>query len=215
MRKLLTILALLIWTISVQSQVVIKASPNYKPVPVAGGCGADLDVIYSNGGNYTQAGTVWKSTDGVSHWCVFGAGYLPFGLNAYYYADVRTTDDSTSGVVLALKQTTDFANCTELDGWGNGIRYAIEPVWGGANYRAYNGVTDTHHDTGVAYQNGDKFGLFVSDAGVVTAQYYRSGVWTVMWTFANNATGNLYLGGNGFEISHIVNPKVSCNYGAL
>lgn len=172
----------------------------------------DVDVDYTNGTNITQTGTVWDSTDGVSHFCGRTAGYLPFGQAGYYYSDITNiaTDDD-KGTVLALKQGSDFTDCTELDNWGTAMRYAVEPVTGSTFYRVWDGVAEDHTTTAVTYQNGDKYGLFMSSGGVVTAQYYRGGSWTVMHTFATNASGNLYLGVNGFEWSHVTNPKASGN----
>lgn len=194
----------------------VNAQKQFLGIQKTSGCGADVNVVYGTGTNITQDGTVFKSTDGINHFCGYNVGYLLHTQAGYYYARIADiSGDSTKGTVLALKQGSDFTDCSELDSWGTAIRYAVEPVTGSAFYRVWDGVAEDWTVTAVSYQTDDLFGLFVSSAGVVTAQYYRSGSWTVMHTFPTSATGNLYLGCNGFEWSHIVTPKASCNLNFL
>lgn len=48
--------------------------------------------------------------------------------------------------------------------------------------------------TGISYAVGDRMGLRRNGStGVVTAEYYRNGVWTVMKTFTNTYTAKLYI----------------------
>lgn len=196
------------------SSQVIKAYPNHRPVSAGGGgCGPDVVIGYSAGTNFAADGNFWKSANGTSGFCVYTAGSLPAGEAGYYYAEVRG-GDSAKGNVLMVSYT-DTVICPPTDGWNTSIRFAVFPNEGSTFYRVWDGFTETFTVTAVTYQTGDKYGIFRSAGGVVTAQYYRAGVWTVMHSFSANSTVTLYLGGSGFEWSYLAVPTASCNFQSL
>lgn len=213
MRKLLTIILLAFWTISVQSQQVIKASPNYKPISVVGGCGADLDVVYQGGTNYTNTGTFWHSSNGADNPCVRMAGNIPASEAGYYYATIASDLDSTKEAALMFT-LSDVAACPPDDGWGTQIRYALFPNGGNEFYRVYEGGSvDDFTLLAIEYLAGDQYGLFRSAGGTITAQYKRAGgSWTIMHTFTQTSTADIYLAGSGLSFTTIITPKVSCNF---
>ena len=67
-------------------------------------------------------------------------------------------------------------------------------------------------DSAITPVAGDKFGIFISLGGIVTARYFRSGVWTTFYTFSGTNSANLYLSFTGIlSNTKISNPKTSSN----
>lgn len=213
MRRFLLFISILL-SLTANSQAVIKAYPNYRPIAAAGGggCGADVDVVYQGGTNYTNTGTFWHSSNGTDNPCMRMAGNLPASEAGYYYATIASDLDSTKEAALMFT-LSDVAACPPDDGWGTQIRYGLFPNGGNEFYRVYEGGSvDDFTVLAIAYQAGDKYGLFRSAGGTVTAQYYRGGTWTVMHTFTQTSTADLYVAGSGLSFTVVIKPMVSCNF---
>jgi len=217
MRRIFIAISLLL-SLAINSQV-LKYSPSYRPTATAGGGCEDLNVSYLTGTNYTSTGTIWQSIDGIADPCMRTQGYIPSGEAGYYYADIAKTTgglDSTKEAALMFT-LTDVAACPPTDGWGTHIRYALFPNGGNEFYRVYEGGSvDDFVVLAIEYLAGDQYGIFRSAGGTLTAQYKRAGgSWTVMHTFTQTSTADIYLAGSALSFSMIINPMVSCNFSGL
>lgn len=95
---------------------------------------------------------------------------------------------------------------------GNG-----SPFYGSADYNLYvdtdnhywTSVVSVFHDSGVTAVDGDLCRLN-RVSGTITAEYYRGGVWTVMYTFSATTTAQLWAMASSADIGvpvFCLNPK--------
>jgi hypothetical protein len=207
--------------ISISVSSALSSSSNAKFLKMSGvlsgsrrRAAPDVNVTYVSGASYTQTGTQWYSVDGSADFKLYNAGYLPASQLGYYYADyIGNPAGSYEEQEWTKGSSLMFCSSNAeipLNDWDTPILYAVHPHEGSAFYRVWDSVSG-FNTTAVTYQNGDKYGLFRAVDGTITAQYYRSGSWTVLHTFSTTNTSNLYLTAKGFGWSHINTPKASPN----
>ncbi len=165
---------------------------------------SDINIVFQNFTNTTNTANTYSSTNGVDAFCAYSSNYLPTGLNTYYYANYVDVDSehsflSLSEGILNICETTFDA------------KYAVGVNTATGFYRTMS-IADGFIDSAITPVAGDKFGIFISSAGTVTARYFRSGVWTIFYTFTVTNSANLYLSFTGIlGNTKISIPKASSN----
>lgn len=183
--------------------LVYTSNPN--PLP-------DMRVRFQSGTNMSESpANNWYATDGNGNWCGYSTSYLPASEAGYYYAEYNSLADNDN-VFIALSSAV-LSSC-EIVFDGN-LRYAVFPDDNQGFYRVRDGVAGSFTTTSVVPTVGDLFGIFREAGGTVTAQYYRSGTWTVMHTYSSGSTANLYFSAEGLIQNPnpciLQNPKSSPN----
>lgn len=166
---------------------------------------ADVSVTYQNDTNALEspAGT-WISQDGTNGFCAYSNNYLPTGQDTYYYSDYVDTDSEHSFLSLSASILTTCE--TTFD-----AKYLAGVNTSTGFYRTMS-IADGFIDSAVTPVAGDKFGIFISAAGSVTAKYYRGGTWTTYYTFTGTNASNMYLSFTAIlSNTKIINPKASGN----
>lgn len=125
----------------------------------------------------------------------------------------KTIPSGGSGRLLATHQGNGFGNVVAgfdplntLEDY-TGYDYGLYSEASSNLYRYV--VNGTTFPTGIASAAGDLFG--VNRVGsVITAEYYRNGVWTVLFTFVSSYTGQLWLKFSLASASNsVINPMAS------
>lgn len=168
------------------------------------GFNLDLALIYENTFNMSQTSPgIWKSGNGTTKFCGFGTSYFESGQSCYYYVDYVANSDY---VAIALS-TSIISDCDNVP---FDAEFFLSPQVN-QEYRIHDPI-DGFLYLGVTGATNDKFGLFRSTGGTVTAKYYRSGVWNTMHTFTTTSTARLYPSVEGtLETCIVTNPMASNN----
>ena len=164
-----------------------------------------VDATYQANTNHLKTGTVYTSLDGTNAFCGYSTNYFLFGDSARYYVDYASTDDAYNFISISGSVASSCEAFWDAD-------VSVGVIESGADffYRTYDQV-DAFVTSAILALPGDKYGLFMSNSGVIKAQYYRAGVWIEIKEFDYTASGDMYPSYTGTAGRTITNPKFSNN----